>query len=217
MARGPGRPGGNVGDGGGWVVKAANAILGAAVALSELEELVMPEARAVRVRELEAQVAVVQQAAAAARAELEAAKAHQAAPVHELEAQVAAALQVAADAKQAAEEARTELAATKAHLGAASNSPEPDAAPEPAPTWDAGDVVTSENWRLGGKVVRGPDWQGGDADGGKGGVGTIVGGRYPDYSTVAVEWEHSPGESSSCRCGADDKYDLRCAVLPGAT
>ena len=59
------------------------------------------------------------------------------------------------------------------------------------------------------RVVRGPDWEWGDQDGGEGHVGTVVevgepasdGGR-----AVMVQWDG--GERSRYRCGLE-KYDLR--------
>ena len=66
---------------------------------------------------------------------------------------------------------------------------------------------------LGLRVVRGPDWEWGDQDGGEGHVGTVVevgetsvsdggGGR-----AVVVQWDC--GERSRYRCGVAGKYDLR--------
>ena len=69
--------------------------------------------------------------------------------------------------------------------------------------------------RPGLRVVRGPDWEWGDQDGGEGHVGTVVevgetsvsdggGGR-----AVVVQWDC--GESRPCtyRCGLGGKFDLR--------
>ena len=59
---------------------------------------------------------------------------------------------------------------------------------------------------LGLRLVRGPDWCWGDQDGGEGGVGTLVevgeGGK-----SALVQWDL--GERAWCRCGKDDKFDLR--------
>ena len=64
--------------------------------------------------------------------------------------------------------------------------------------------------QLGTRVVRGPDWEWGNQDGGEGHVGTVVevgetssnGGR-----AVVVQWDC--GERCRCRCGLEGKYDLR--------
>ena len=59
---------------------------------------------------------------------------------------------------------------------------------------------------LGFRVVRGPDWEWGDQDGGEGYVGTVV---KVDLirKAVVVQWDCR--ESCWYRCGAQDKYDLR--------
>ena len=65
--------------------------------------------------------------------------------------------------------------------------------------------------QVGLRVVRGPDWESGDQDGGEGHVGTVVevgepasdGGR-----PVAVQWDCGE-KSPSYRCGLEGKYDLR--------
>ena len=61
--------------------------------------------------------------------------------------------------------------------------------------------------KVGLRVVRGPDWQWGDQDGGEGGVGTVtdlegkaIGGR------AVVLWDN--GYRSKYRCGAEGKYEL---------
>ncbi len=60
------------------------------------------------------------------------------------------------------------------------------------------------------RVIRGPDWQWGDQDGGEGRVGTVseVKGR-----SAVVQWDL--GERAQYRCGAGGVYDLR--VLDTAT
>ena len=65
------------------------------------------------------------------------------------------------------------------------------------------------------RVVRGPDWETGDQDGGEGHVGTVV--EVPariasqrddrDYRYVIVQWDY--GKRFRYRCGVDGKYDLR--------
>ena len=65
------------------------------------------------------------------------------------------------------------------------------------------------------RVVRGPDWEWGDQDGGEGHVGTVVEVREEPASeeqgiplrSVTVQWDC--GERGSYRCGLEGKYDLR--------
>ena len=59
---------------------------------------------------------------------------------------------------------------------------------------------------LGFRVVRGPDWEWGDQDGGEGHVGTVVDVELV-YKAVVVQWDC--GNRCRYRCGHDDKYDLR--------
>ena len=56
------------------------------------------------------------------------------------------------------------------------------------------------------RVVRGPDWERGDEDGGEGFVGTVVG-LEGGGGTVTVQWDM--GERNTYRCGRDNKFDLR--------
>ncbi|CAI8033698.1 E3 ubiquitin-protein ligase MIB2 [Geodia barretti] len=64
------------------------------------------------------------------------------------------------------------------------------------------------------RVVRGPDWERGNEDGGEGYVGTVVaGGRADDtedgrHDVATVQWDVG-GERHVYRCGAGGKYDLR--------
>ena len=63
---------------------------------------------------------------------------------------------------------------------------------------------------LGLRVVRGPDWEWREQDGGEGHVGTVV--EVGEISgsrgrAVVVQWDC--GERSKYRCGVDGKYDLR--------
>ena len=65
---------------------------------------------------------------------------------------------------------------------------------------------------------RGPDWSGGDIDGGEGGVGTIVERIKPsstslERSVVIVRWDN--GQQSQCFTGNMDAYALR--VIDNAT
>ena len=60
------------------------------------------------------------------------------------------------------------------------------------------------------RVIRGPDWEGGEIDGGEGGVGTIT--ECPKSSSqmgsaVNVRWDN--GKQSQCRIGYLSAYDLR--------
>ena len=60
------------------------------------------------------------------------------------------------------------------------------------------------------RVVRGPDWQSADEDGGQGCIGTVMeisepaicGGRL-----VLVQWDS--GNTGHYRCGVEGKFDLR--------
>ena len=69
--------------------------------------------------------------------------------------------------------------------------------------------------QVGLRVVRGPDWEWGDQDGGEGHVGTVVEVREEPASdeqgaalrSVVVQWDC--GERRSYRCGLEGKYDLR--------
>ena len=65
--------------------------------------------------------------------------------------------------------------------------------------------------RIGLRVVRGPDWERGNEDGGEGYVGTVVaGGRAEDdrHDVATVQWDVG-GERRVYRCGGAGKYDLR--------
>ena len=59
---------------------------------------------------------------------------------------------------------------------------------------------------LGLRVVRGPDWEWGDQDGGEGYVGTVVG-LEGGGGAVVVQWD--TGQRCRYRCGEQGKYDLR--------
>jgi E3 ubiquitin-protein ligase mind-bomb len=65
--------------------------------------------------------------------------------------------------------------------------------------------------QMGLRVVRGPDWEWGDQDGGEGHVGTVVEVGEPPVShggrAVIVLWDC--GERCEYRCGLEGKYDLR--------
>ena len=65
------------------------------------------------------------------------------------------------------------------------------------------------------RVVRGPDWEGGNEDGGEGYVGTVVAGARANggaeegrHGVATVQWDVG-GERHVYRCGAEGKYDLR--------
>ncbi|XP_046558772.1 E3 ubiquitin-protein ligase MIB2-like isoform X1 [Haliotis rubra] len=55
------------------------------------------------------------------------------------------------------------------------------------------------------RVIRGPDWQHGEQDGGDGHVGTVV--QYGSNSTAKVVWDN--GIEVNCRIGQNGKHDLR--------
>lgn len=65
---------------------------------------------------------------------------------------------------------------------------------------------------LGLRVVRGPDWEWGNQDGGEGCVGTValLTGSEEDGHTsgkaVVVQWD--AGNRCNYRCGVEGKYDL---------
>ena len=59
---------------------------------------------------------------------------------------------------------------------------------------------------LGLRVVRGPDWEWGDQDGGEGFVGTVTG-LEEGGGGVVVQWDM--GQRCRYRCGRDNKFDLR--------
>ena len=61
---------------------------------------------------------------------------------------------------------------------------------------------------LGVRVVRGPDWEWGDQDGGEGFVGTVAG-LEEGGDQVVVQWDM--GQRYRLRCGyaAAGKHDLR--------
>jgi E3 ubiquitin-protein ligase mind-bomb len=71
--------------------------------------------------------------------------------------------------------------------------------------------------QIGLRVVRGPDWEWGDQDGGEGHVGTVVEVGEPPVSdggrAVVVQWDC--GGRCKYRCGLEGKYDLR--VLDSAS
>lgn len=58
---------------------------------------------------------------------------------------------------------------------------------------------------LGLRVVRGPDWEWGDHDGGEGSLGTVAG--LESNGKVVVQWDN--GQRSRYRCGRDNRFDLR--------
>ena len=59
---------------------------------------------------------------------------------------------------------------------------------------------------LGVRVVRGPDWEWGDQDGGEGFVGTVAG-LEEGGDQVVVQWDM--GQRYRLRCGCAGKHDLR--------
>ena len=59
---------------------------------------------------------------------------------------------------------------------------------------------------LGQRVVRGPDWEWRDQDGGEGFVGTVAG-LEEGVGGVIVQWDM--GQRCRYRCGRGNKFDLR--------
>ncbi|KAK7473301.1 hypothetical protein BaRGS_00035433, partial [Batillaria attramentaria] len=59
--------------------------------------------------------------------------------------------------------------------------------------------------QAGTRVLRGPDWDAGDVDGGEGFLGTVT--EVLSNQKVRVLWDN--GEESTCRTGSDGKFDLR--------
>lgn len=55
------------------------------------------------------------------------------------------------------------------------------------------------------RVIRGPDWSGGDQDGGEGHVGTVV--QYGTNGTAKVYWDN--GKESMSKIGQSGKNELR--------
>ncbi|KAK7093791.1 E3 ubiquitin-protein ligase MIB2-like [Littorina saxatilis] len=55
------------------------------------------------------------------------------------------------------------------------------------------------------RVMRGPDWEEGDTDGGEGHLGTLK--ELLSNGKVRVLWDN--GQEVTCRAGADGKFDLR--------
>lgn len=64
-----------------------------------------------------------------------------------------------------------------------------------------GAVVTSANFRVGARVVRGPAWSGGDEDGGVGGHGMLAGTTVDGARVLAtVVWKVGGGERRAQYC-----------------
>lgn len=63
--------------------------------------------------------------------------------------------------------------------------------------------------RPGIRVVRGPQWSGGDNDGGPGHLGTVVAvhERGPGHGKVSVVWDVTGEERMHC-AGRNNKYEL---------
>ena len=72
-------------------------------------------------------------------------------------------------------------------------------------------MTMADTVQLGLRVVRGPDWEWGDQDGGEGHVGTVVEVGDQDSAnqprSAIIQWDS--GERSRYRCGLEEKYDLR--------
>lgn len=69
-------------------------------------------------------------------------------------------------------------------------------------------VISDNNvgMKFGIRVVRGPDWSGGNQDGGEGHLGTMV--AIPTAGKVLVIWD-TTGEERMYSAGRDDKFELR--------
>ena len=59
------------------------------------------------------------------------------------------------------------------------------------------------------RVVRGPDWEWGDQDGGEGHVGTVVEVEKARAGARAAIIQWDCGQRCRYRCGVQGKYDLR--------
>ena len=57
------------------------------------------------------------------------------------------------------------------------------------------------------RVVRGPDWKWGDADGGEGNTGTVFMTKLQNEAIVNVVWDS--GNTGQYRCGHQGCHDLR--------
>lgn len=58
---------------------------------------------------------------------------------------------------------------------------------------------------VGSRVLRGPNWDGGEADGGEGYLGTVV--RLLGEGEVVVLWD--TGHETTCKAGRDGEFALR--------
>lgn len=67
-------------------------------------------------------------------------------------------------------------------------------------------VVTMENSYIGALVMRGPDWDWGNQDGGIGSIGVITQ-DHPIKGAIIVKWSHKTSEHGY-RIGLTNKYDL---------
>ena len=67
-------------------------------------------------------------------------------------------------------------------------------------------TVQMSKLSLGLRVVRGPDWEWENQDGGEGYVGTVAG-LEEGGRAVVVQWD--TGQRCRYRCGERSKYDLR--------
>ena len=59
------------------------------------------------------------------------------------------------------------------------------------------------------RVVRGPDWEWGQQDGGAGHVGTVAFVKESPEAGKAVVVQWDMGNRCNYRCGIAEKYDLR--------
>ena len=58
---------------------------------------------------------------------------------------------------------------------------------------------------IGLRVVRGPNWEFGDIDGGEGHIGTVI--SVKDDNTAEVVWDN--GNQVTCKIGKDGQRNLR--------
>ena len=71
-----------------------------------------------------------------------------------------------------------------------------------------GILVTEKNWVLGLDVVRGPDWEYQDQDGGAGNRGMLLHKSKKQKGWVHVSWKWIQNTIHTYRIGAEGKYDL---------
>lgn len=70
----------------------------------------------------------------------------------------------------------------------------------------SGEVVTEYNYSIGDPVMRGPDWNYSDQDGGAGNVGVISRDYGPGW--IVVIWNMNSNGAYCYRIGFNDAHDL---------